>query len=329
MTDEEQSRSGHTEAPPPEPPPPEPPGHTAEQIAAEEALARIEDRSGAFTSYTLAADFLELREIYAGSLERVKEESWAKRTSDRRPNGWTLWQTLAHMDAVAQLYNAAIELGLAGRPVEIAGFTRREDLRAMNQAAMDARAELPVAELCASFLGALEESARLAGRLEPGQLGFQVPVPFYGATPTLAELFGGSLSHAGIVHGAQMSSSHEHPIWHFFPPGLMRRQLTRFFHVLGLVYWPERGHNLHATIGFSAEGQGGGSWMVRAHPSGGKGNIGIARTTDVAIRFASADLLCRVVTGSGLPWRQIALRQVRVSGNLRLAMRLPALFKPT
>lgn len=300
-----------------------------EQAAATETLAQLDDRSGAFTPYTLAADFLELREILAGSFERVKPESWGKRTTDRRPRGWTMRQTLAHLEAVAQLYNHVIEQGLAGEPVQIPGFTRREDLRAMNDAAMAARAEVPVAQLCASLLSALEAAARLAGRSEPEQLGRLVPVPFYGAIPTVAELFGGSLCHAGIVHGAQIALSRSRQLWIFFPPGMMRRQLTRLFHMLGLVYWPARGGELHATFGFSAAGQGGGSWFVRADPGGGQGRIGIARTTDVAFQFASADLLCRVLTGPRLPWRQIALQQLRVSGNLRLAKRLPALFTPT
>ncbi|NTU84137.1 MAG: hypothetical protein HGA45_33010, partial [Chloroflexales bacterium] len=284
---------------------------TDEQLEAEAALARLEDRIGAFTAYTIAADFLELRQIYAGTFERTKEEDWAKKT-DRRAEGWTRRQALAHVDSVTHTYNAAIMAGLEGRPVDIPGFAQRTDLKEVNRAAIEARADMPVADLVASFLGALEEAARLAAVMGHEQLGHLVATPFFGATPTVAELFGSSLAHAGIVHGAQLAIARARPIWIYYQPGMMRRQLTRFVHMCALVYWPERGGDLHATIGFSVEGQGGGSWMVRVGPEGGQGKIGIARTTDVRLTFASADLFCRTVTFQTQIWRQLLLRRIRV-----------------
>lgn len=316
----------------PAPPPPAAPGagaQTADEQAAEEALARLEDRIGAFTSYTLAADFLELHAIVAGMFERMKDEDWGRRTTDRRPQGWTIRQTLAHLEAVGSSYNAVIRDCLAGRPVEVPGLARREELKAFNAAAIEARAETPTDELCGAFLGSLEEAARLAAPLAAEQLGRLVDVPFFGSAATIAELFGASLCHAGIIHGAQISAVRSRPVWIFFPPGVMRRQLTRFFHTFGLAYWPERGGDLHATIGFDVTGQGGGSWYVRAHPAGGQGKIGRARTTDLKLGFASADLLCRVLTVQTAPWRHLLLRRITISGNLRLARRLPSLFTPT
>jgi hypothetical protein len=301
---------------------------TDEQREAEEALARLEDRSGAFTPYTMAADFLELREIFSGGFERMKEEDWARRT-DRRQGGWTMRQALAHVDAVANTYNAAVAAGVEGFPVEIPGLERREELAAANAAAVEARAEVSVAELCTSFLGALEEGARLAAPLQAEHLGRRAVVPFFSSAPTVAELLGSSLAHAGIIHGAQLAVSRSRPIWIFFQPGMMRRQLTRLFHTLGLAYWPERAGDLHATFAFHVEGQGGGSWMVRATPRGASGKIGIPRTADVTYRFASADLLCRVFTYQTQPWRLLLTRQLRVSGNLGLARRMPTLFAPT
>lgn len=304
------------------------PQPTAEERAAEEALARLEDRSGAFVSYTIAADFLELRELFAGSFERMRDEDWLRR-SDRRPGGWTLRQALAHVDAVAEVYNSAIGAGLAGRPVRVPGLERRGDLKVVNRDAMAARAELPVAELSASFLGHLEEAARLAAPLQEAQLGRQVAVPFFGTQPTIAELFGSSLAHAGIVHGAQLALSRARPVWIYYQPGMMRRQLTRFFHMFGLAYWPERGGGLHATLGFHAEGPGGGSWTVRAHPTGGRGKIGIPRTADVSFYFASTELMCDVFTFQTQALRQLMARRLRIKGSLRLASRITSLFTAT
>lgn len=299
-----------------------------EQLEAELTLARLEDRIGAFTSYTLAADLLELREIYAGAFERVRPEDWGKR-SDRRRDGWTRRETLAHVAAVTRAYLQSIEAGLAGRPVTIPGFERRADLRAVNQAVIAASAAASTAELVDDCLGALDAAARLAATLERESLGKLVPVPYFGAPPTVAELFGSALAHAGIVHGAQLALTRARPVWIYFQPGLMRRQITRFIHMFGLAYWPERGGDLHATLGFDIAGQGGGSWIVRVSPGGGHGKIGVARTTDVRCASASADLFCQLMTFQTPVWRALVTRQLRVSGNLALARRLPAMFVPT
>jgi hypothetical protein len=308
---------------------PEPSEAEAEAEAeSEAALARLEDRIGAFTSFTIAADFLELREIFVGSFERMKEEDWARR-SERRATGWTRRQTLAHLDAVASAYNQAIVAALAGQPVEVAGLSERSELKAFNQAAIDARAEIALDDLIASFLESLSVAARLAAPLAVEDMIRPVPLPHLSGVPTIAELFGASLAHAGIVHGAQVVVARSRPIWIYFQPGMMRRQLTRLIHLLGLSYWPERGGDLHATLAVNIAGQGGGSWLIRVSPEGGQGKIGRARTNDVTFSFASADLFCRLMTFQTAPWRPLLMRRLRIDGKLSLARRLPNLFMPT
>lgn len=299
-----------------------------EETAAEAALARLEDRIGAFTSYTLAADFLELREIFAGTFERMQEEDWGRRT-ERRAEGWTRRQALAHLQATTWMFNTSVELGLEGRPVEVPGMTRRADLKAVNQATIAERAAMPIPELIAAFLAELERGARLAAPLGAEGLGHVVEVPYYGAVPTVAEIFGAALAHAGIVHGIQVTLARSRPIWIYFHPGLMRRMLTRFIHMFALAYWPERGGDLHATFSFQIEGQGGGSWYIRVGPAGGRGKIGMTRTSDVCFTFASAERFCQLMTFQTPIWRALAMRHLRVSGNLRLAQRMPQLFLPT
>jgi hypothetical protein len=309
-----------------EPPPAEEPSDEHTQGEAE--IDRLEDRIGAFTSYTIAADFLELRQIFAGTFERMKEEDWGKRT-ERRAEAWTRQQTLAHLDASTWMFNTSIEAGLEGRPVEVPGMTVRSDLKAVNEATIAERAERPIDELMAAFLGELDRGARLAAPLAKDELGRLVPVPYYGAIPTVAELFGAALAHTGVVHGAQVALARARPIWIYFQPGMMRRQLTRFLHMLGLAYWPERGGDLHATFSLQVEGQGGGSWFIRVEPEGGHGKIGVARTSDVRFTFASAERFCQFMTFQTPIWRALMLRHVRVRGNLRLALRMPELFLPT
>lgn len=294
-----------------------------------ETSGHPEDRIGAFAPFILATDALELREIFAGFFERVKEEAWERRT-ERRPTAWTMRETLAHLDAVGRIYNQAAADAAEGRPVVVPGLSARTDLSEANRAAIQERAETPIAELVASFLDALSQTARLAGRLEPEVLARAVEVPMFGAPATIGELLGGALSHAGVVHGAQISvAARSLPIWAWFRPALLRRQLTRFFHTMGLTYWPERGGDLHATFAFTAIGQGGGSWYVRVSPQGGYGRLGVVRTSELHLTFANPDLLCRMLTLQTSPWRHLLLRRLKIGGRLSLARNFTRLFIPT
>ncbi len=298
-------------------------------LAAGELTPALDDRIGAFDPYTLAADLLALREIYAGYIERIPQEAWGRRT-ERRSSGWTLLETMAHLDAVATVFNTSVEQALAGEPISVPGIQKRSDLPAANRASIDERVPLGHAALTNSLLAALTRAAKVASGLSVEQLAMQVTTPYYGGRPTIAELLGASLTHTGIIHGAQVAvGGRRQAIWSFYNPGMMRRQLTRAFHTIGLAYWPERGGDLHAVLAFNVEGQGGGSWVIRVDPSGGEGRIGTVRTADVRLNFASADLLCRVVTLRANVVQSVVLRRLRIRGNLRLAARIPHLFNPT
>lgn len=299
-------------------------------VSTDEASSPLpEDRIGAFTAVSLAADMLELREIYSGYFERVKEEAWERQT-ERRPTGWTMRQTIAHLGAVAYAYRQSVLAGLAGLPVELPGLNERSDLSAANAVAIEARADQSPSELVTDFLNTLSETASLVCGLEPEQLALETAVPFLSGRSTLAELVGGSLAHAGIIHGAQITATTRRtPIWLFYRPGLMRRQLTRFFHIMGRAYWPERGGDRHFTIQFNVSGQGGGSWFIRADPEGGHGQIGRVRTAELRLDFASADKLCRLLTYQISPLRAWLLRHVKIRGSWRLARDFPKFFTPT
>jgi hypothetical protein len=314
----------------PQPDQPEPPDPAEpELVEPRQASDHPEDRIGAFAPFILATDALELREICAGFFERVKDEAWGRRT-ELRAAAWTMREALAHLDAVSLAYGRAVADAVAGRPIDIPGLPARTELKAWNRAEIAARAQTPVAELVASLLDSLGELSRVAGQLEPETLSRTVAAPMFSAPPTIGELLGGALSHLGIVHGAQITvATRGGPLWNWYRPGMMRRQLTRFFHTMGLAYRPDRGGSLHATIAFTAIGQGGGSWYVRASPQGGSGHLGVVRTSDVHLTFASPDLLCRVMTVQTSPWRHLLLREIKVRGRLRLARDFPRLFTPT
>ncbi|EFO80526.1 hypothetical protein OSCT_1617 [Oscillochloris trichoides DG-6] len=296
------------------------------ESASEDLSPLPDDRIGAFSAYTLAADLLKLHEIFAGYIERIPTDAWIRRT-ERRTTGWTLLETLAHLDAIATIFNLSIEQALANQPIQIPGFTTRHDLRTLNRRAIDERMMLGHRALSESFLDSLRYTARLASPLSHSQLATTLEHPYFSAHPTIAELIGTSLVHAGMVHGSQLAvGARMQPIWNLYDPGMMRRQLTRAFHMVGLAYWPERGGDLHATLVFQIDGQGGGRWYIRIDPSGGEGRLGTVRTADVTLTFASADVLCRVVTLQSGIWPLLLMRKLHIRGNPIIAARMSRLF---
>jgi hypothetical protein len=290
----------------------------------------MDDRSGAFEPYTLAADLLEVREIYAGHFERFTADDWARPT-ERRPEAWTLHETVAHLAAVAIGLNQAIDATLEGTPGPLTGRNlQRSDLKTFNREALDALAPQTSADLVALLLDAMSAAARTAARLEASTLATPVEMPFYHTNPTIAQMLGIQLVHPGLVHGAQVAvGQRAQPIWNFYRPGLMRRQLTRFFMNMALVYWPERAGDLHATISFTVNGKGGGSWYISVAPELARAYMGKAEKSTVALTFASAELFCKALTYRTSLWRNVLLRRIRVSGDLGLARSFPRYFLPT
>lgn len=290
----------------------------------------MDDRTGAFEPYTLAADLLELREMYAGYFERLSPEDWLRPT-ERRPAAWTLHQTVAHLVALASGLNQAIDAALAGVPGPLEGRDwQRGDLKAFNTESLEALTPHSSGELTALFLSALSDAARTAARLEEPLLGIPVPLPFYHTNPTIAQALAIQLVHAGIIHAAQVAvAPRAQPIWNFYRPGLMRRQLTRLFMNMALVYWPERAGDLHATVNVTVNGKGGGSWYLSMAPELARAYMGKAEKANAAITFASAELFCKMLTYRTSLWRNVLLRRIRVSGDLGLARRFPTFFAPT
>lgn len=290
----------------------------------------MDDRTGAFEPYTLAADLLELREICAGFFERVAADDWARPT-ERRPEAWTLHETLAHLTATAAGLNQLITATLEDTPGPFAGRDlQRSDLKAYNREALDAFTPHSSTELVDLFLSELSAAARTAARLEEPALSAKVAIPFYHTDPTIAQTLAIQLVHPGIVHAAQVAvGQRAQPLWNYYRPGLMRRQLTRLFLNMALAYRPERAGDVHATISFTVNGKGGGSWHISVAPELARAYVGKAEKPNVALTFASAELFCKTLAVRTPIWRNIVLRRIRVSGDLRLAQRFSTFFAPT
>lgn len=285
--------------------------------------------TNAFESHTLAADLIELRQTFAALFAAAHPQDWQRRT-EPGTNAWSMRETVAHLDAVAQAYLACARAALAGVPATLPGITRRHELGTWNQASIAARAHLPIPTLCNSFLGSLHESAQLAASLTPGDLAHTTSTPIYDGLVSAADLLGGQLSHAGIVHGAQVTATTgAAPLWHTYRPAFMQRQLARLFAILEHAYWPERAARLQAVVCFQIDGAGGGTWHMHLSNQRATAIAGEPARADLRLICADAGLFCQLLTFRANPITTILSGRVRFHGNLLIGLRMPPLFLPT
>jgi len=282
----------------------------------------------AFDPQVLAADLLEVRRIYAAFFAARAPADWSRHT-EPHARGWTLRETIAHLDSVGQAYLQAAEAIMAGQPCPIPGMLQRTDLPDWNQREIEVRAPQPITDICDSFLATLQYTSNSVARLSSAALSQRTHFPFYHRPISLGELFGGQAAHPGLVHAAQVAQgAGVAPLWAPYPPALLHRQLTRFFHLMALSYCPERGGNLSGAIVLNAAGPGGGSWTVALSPTGGQVVEEPRQRPRLRIWFRNADSLCQAVTFQLSPLRALLTARAFAWGDLRLAFRMAWLFNP-
>ncbi|MCB8943668.1 MAG: maleylpyruvate isomerase N-terminal domain-containing protein [Ardenticatenaceae bacterium] len=280
----------------------------------------------AFTPHQLAADIHTIHDIFAAFFAQLIEADWQRLTE---PNGWTLHQTVAHLDAVAGAYQQTIEAILSYRQVDFdrEGVYQREDLPRWNEEQIAVRLKRPIPDLCTSFLATLQTAAVSAAHRQAAELPQTHIFPVYNSSMTLAQLYGGQAAHPGFVHAAQVAKgANRPPLWQQYPPDLLQRQITRFLHLMSLSYWPQRGQ-MHTTINLVVPRRA--SWHLRLSLEGCEAYEGKGERPSLTLWFRSLEALSRSFTLQASPLRAILTGQVLAWGNLSLAFRLNTLFDPT
>jgi hypothetical protein len=279
-----------------------------------------------FDPQGLATDLLEVKRIFAAFFAARSPADWQRQT-EPNGHGWTLRETVAHLEALGQAYQQAVEASLVSQPWHLPGVGQRTDFTAWNQRQLAMRAERPIGEICDAFLNGLQQAAACVTGLPPAALHEKIAFPFYQRPITIGELFGAQAAHPGLVHAAQVVHGQGvPPLWSQSAPEMMQRQITRTFHLMSLTYWPERGGNLRAALAVRAAGQGGGSWYVTMSPDGS--DVGEGRLNKATLRmwFRNPDALCRAFTLQVSPLRTLLTAQAFAWGDWRLGLRLTGLF---
>lgn len=276
----------------------------------------------------LLEDLAGLNELLITFLYELDPAAWHHPAPAR---SWTLHQTVAHLVSAAEWYLSALDHTLQHQPFKTPDFQVRPDLPDYNQQEILLRQHYSPEELLVALHKALTSTIALARCMTPEQYSWPVAIPVFNRTLTLGELLETQATHPGLVHGAQIALPYDQePLWSRYPPAFLHRMLERFFRLMSLTYWPERGKGLQATLQFKIGGAAGGQWYVQVSPTGAQAGTGKARRARLILWTASADVFLRIATDS------ITLRQALLTGKLfaygqllPLAPRILSLFSPT
>lgn len=262
-------------------------------------------------------------------LTDCEPELWHRRARSTSKHEWTLHQTVAHLTAAAEFYRSTLHVAVHEQLPVPPGFQRR-DLPAINQRDIQSRQHLSSTELIAAFQKALLDTVETAQQLTSEQFSWSVAVPAFNRPITLFELLEAQVMHPGMVHAAQVAyASNTSPLWHQYEDAVLHRMLTRFFRLMALVYWPERGGSLCATLRFIVVGPPGGEWCVRVSPQRCEAWEGETEKAQLTLWFANADTLCLLLTNRLRISRALLCGKLFGWGNLLFTTRLSSLFSPT
>jgi hypothetical protein len=245
-----------------------------------------------------------------------------KQTTERSGKGWTLHQTMAHVSAVADIYNKAIDAALNGKPFTYPGWEKRTDLRKVNEREINLRADIPLHRLYETLLELLDWTCTCGAALSPEQLALSAHIHAYNRPMTVSELISAQLAHIGVIHAAQLANGMgKPPLWSHYTPDLMQRQLTRCFNVISHAYWIEHGGALKANINIRI-GMRGSVWHLILAPDGGTSGEGEVKRPTLTIWTRSEDELCRLLTVQYPIWETILRGKVLMWGNVLLALKM-------
>jgi hypothetical protein len=281
------------------------------------------DGTAAFEPDVLATDLREVAGLYQQLRPHVDTAAWH---ATAPTGGWTMAQTVAHLDVMTATGLSAIDDALAGRRPVFDGIAERRGLEAWNEATIRRRLDEDT-DLLDSLVAGLHRSAERAGQLTTAQLTATVELPIYNAPLTVVDLLGIQAFHPGLNHTAQVVDVLDRPpLWVGLEPATRHRMITRLVRALGYLYWPDRGGPEGLTIAIHIDGTNGGDWHVVGTPRGAEGGTGSPDNPDLTLCFRDLTVACRMFTGRLPMLRSLFRRDLRLRGDVRILRRFGAVF---
>jgi len=285
-----------------------------------------EKRSAALYPATLAGDLHEVRRIYGEFLAGLREEAWDK-PPQGGPEEWRLHETIAHQCALNGAGLESVKHTLRGEHYMFVGLDDRYRFDAYNRKGIDEHLGIPRSELCAEFLGILDQAASIASDLRPDQAELTAQMPIYNRPVRIDEVLSIIIFHAGLVHTAQVAEpAGQPPLWTRLSPEFHHRVITRTMLAFSLLYRRDIGGALRATIVFRVDGPGGGDWFVQVSPDLLVFGEGAVERPSLVIHLRDTAVFCQMLTGRFRLAAGLISRKMKLRGDRRLFMPMNTLF---
>jgi hypothetical protein len=281
--------------------------------------------NAAFEPATLAGDLYEVRKLYAEFFAGLHEEAWDK-PAQRGSKEWTLHEAVAHQCALNGAGLESVKHTLRGEHYTFVGLDSRYKFDAYNRKGIDEHLGIPRSELCAEFLGVLDQAASIARDLRPDQAELTAQLPIYNRPVRIDEALSIIIFHA-VVHTAQVAEpAGLPPLWTRLAPEFRHRVITRAMLAFSLLYRRDLGGALRATIVFRVDGPGGGEWYVHVSPDSSVFGEGTVERPSLTIHLRDTAAFCQMVTVRFHLATGLISRKMKLRGDLRLFMRMNTLF---
>lgn len=101
-------------------------------------------------------DLYEFKLYIADVLKRTPDTAWSHRTGNREKD-WTVKETLAHMVSISEVFQIAVHSALTETSLEIAGVSKRDDLRAFNDSEIARLSQYSPPELIDRLINSLDD----------------------------------------------------------------------------------------------------------------------------------------------------------------------------
>jgi hypothetical protein len=285
-----------------------------------------EERNAAFDPATLAGDLSEVGRLYAEFFAGLHDEAWDK-PPQRGSEEWTLHETIAHQCALNGAGLQSIKHTLRGEHYTFIALDNRYRFDAYNRKGIDEHLGIPRSELCAEFLGILDQAASIASDLRPDQAELTAQLPIYNRPVRIDEALSIIIFHAGLVHTAQVAEpAGLPPLWIQLAPEFRHRVIKRTMLPFSLLYRRDIGGALRATIAFRVDGPGGGEWYVHVAPDSSVFGEGAVERPSLVIYLRDTAVFCQMLTGRFHLATGLISRKLKLRGDRRLFLRMNTLF---
>lgn len=261
---------------------------------------------------------------------QLREQDWA---ASRRGAQWTAKDYLAHLVASQEHEaNPITEQALAGGKPTVEDFRGPQEIDAYNARIIETVRHLSPAELLERMRTAFGTHLCLLEGASDEDLARPFEHPGWYRPGTVAHVFYTGYLHIPL-HYQDIRSSirarRQLPHWmETSTDEEVHDILARTFDYMPLMYSPERGGDLKATILFSMTGPGGGNWTIDI--AGGECRCleGRPERASMELSTGPADWVDLMTKDLNPVWGFLS-RRIRIKGNFLLALKMDRLFQVT